>query len=97
MLVNFEALACPTKVAGADPTLPYSYLPTFDMTHMLFVDYDFIPETTHFLPLEKPRGLRRRDPRFRWAPVSLLAAGSRSAAGGGVRTGGQPWSQPRRT
>ena len=54
VLVNFEALTCPTKVIGADPTLPYSYLPTFDMSHMLTVDYDFIPETTHFLPLEQP-------------------------------------------
>lgn len=52
--VDFETLPCPTKVVGADPTLPYSYLPTFDMTHMLTVDYDFIPETTHFLPLEDP-------------------------------------------
>ena len=54
VLVNFEALTCPTKVIGADPTLPFSYLPTFDMTHVLTVDYDFIPETTHFLPLENP-------------------------------------------
>ncbi len=53
-LVDFEDLACPTKVVGADPTLPYSYLPTFDMTHMLTLDYDFIPETTHLLPLENP-------------------------------------------
>ena len=54
VLVNFEALPCPTKVIGADPTLPYSYLPTFDLTHVLTVDYDFVPETTHFLPLENP-------------------------------------------
>ena len=53
-LVDFENLPCPTKVVGADPTLRYSYLPTFDMTHVLTVDYDFIPETTHFLPLENP-------------------------------------------
>ena len=54
VLVNLEALTCPTKVVGADPTLPYTYLPTFDMTHVLTVDYDFIPEATHFLPLEQP-------------------------------------------
>ena len=54
VLVNFEALTCPTKVIGADPTLPYSYLPTFDLTHVLTVDYDFVPEATHFLPLENP-------------------------------------------
>ena len=55
VLVNFEALTCPTKVIGADPTLPYSYLPTFDMTHVLTVDYDFVPEATHFLQLENPQ------------------------------------------
>ena len=54
VLVNFEALTCPTKVIGADPTLPYSYLPTFDLTHVLTVDYDFIPEASHFLQLENP-------------------------------------------
>ena len=54
VLVDLEALTCPTKVIGADPTLPYSYLPTFDMSHVMTVDYDFIPETTHFLPLENP-------------------------------------------
>ena len=53
-LVDFEALPCPTKVVGADPTLPFSYLPTLDMSHIMTVDYDFIPEATHFLPLENP-------------------------------------------
>ncbi|MYB89272.1 MAG: alpha/beta hydrolase [Proteobacteria bacterium] len=53
-LVDFETLPCPTKVIGADPTLPYAYLPTFDLSDVLTVDYDFIPETTHLLQLEKP-------------------------------------------
>lgn len=52
--LDLETLPCPTKVVGADPTVPFSYLPTFDMTHVLAVDYDFIPETTHFLQLENP-------------------------------------------
>ena len=55
VLVDFEELVCPTKVIGADPTLPYSYLPTLDLSDMLSVDYDFLPDTTHFLPLEKPQ------------------------------------------
>ena len=55
MLVDFETLQCPVKVVGADPTLPYSYLPTFDLSHVLTVDYDFLPETTHFLLLEQPQ------------------------------------------
>ena len=54
VLVDFDAFHCPIKVVGADPTLPYSYLPTFDLSHVLTVDYDFLPETTHFLQLEQP-------------------------------------------
>ena len=52
--VEFEEIACPVKVIGADPTLPYSYLPTLDLSDMLSVDYDFLPDATHFLQLEKP-------------------------------------------
>ncbi len=53
-LVDLGELPCPTKVIGADPTLPYSYLPTFDLSDVMTVDYDFIPEATHLLQLEKP-------------------------------------------
>lgn len=52
--VDFDSLVCPTKVIGADPTLPFSYLPTLDLSDMLSVDYDFLPDATHFLQLEKP-------------------------------------------
>ena len=55
VLVDFEQFVCPTKVIGADPTLPYSYLPTLDLSDILCVDYDFLPDATHFLPLEKPQ------------------------------------------
>lgn len=54
VLVDFDALRCPTKVIGADPTLPYSYLPTLDLSEMTTVDYDFLPDTTHFLQLQQP-------------------------------------------
>ena len=54
VLVDLDGLQCPTKVIGADPTLPYSYLPTLDFGEMLTVDYDFLPDSTHFLQLEKP-------------------------------------------
>ena len=54
-LVDLELLSCPIKIVGADPTHPYSYLPTFDFSDVVKVDYDFIPEATHFLQLEKPR------------------------------------------
>ncbi len=53
-LVNFGDLPCPTKVIGSDPTLPYAYLPTFDLSHIGTIEYDFIPEATHFLLMEKP-------------------------------------------
>ena len=38
---------------GADPTLPYSYLPTLDLRDVFTVNYDFLPESTHLLQLEQ--------------------------------------------
>jgi len=52
--VDFDSLECPVKVIGADPTLPFSYLPTLELSDILSVDYDFLPEATHFLQLEQP-------------------------------------------
>ena len=54
LAVDFEMMLCPLKVIGADPTLPYSYLPTLDFSDVAIVDYDFLPDATHFLPIEKP-------------------------------------------
>ncbi len=54
VIVDFDNFECPTKVIGADPVLPYAYLPSFDLNNILSVDYDFIPDATHFLQLEKP-------------------------------------------
>ncbi len=54
VLVDFATYVCPTKVIGADPLLPYSYLPTLELSDTLHVDYDFLPEATHFLQLEQP-------------------------------------------
>ena len=53
-LLDLSTLTCPTKVIGADPTLPYAYLPTFDLSHAAAVDYDFVPQASHFLQLEQP-------------------------------------------
>ena len=53
-MVDFESLPCHIKVIGADPTLPFAYLPTFDLMQMETVDYDFLPEATHYLQLEQP-------------------------------------------
>ena len=52
--VDFDALQCPVKVIGADPTVPFSYLPSLDMSDIMSVNYDFLPDATHFLQLEQP-------------------------------------------
>ena len=54
VMVDFDTLTSPTKVMGADPTLPFSYLPTLDLSGIVTVDYDFLPDASHFLQLEKP-------------------------------------------
>ena len=58
-LIDLDFVPCPIKIIGADPTLPYSYLPTLDsslqFSDVVKVDYDFIPDATHFLQLEKPQ------------------------------------------
>ena len=54
VLVDLGSLVSPTKVIGADPTLPYSYLPTLDLSDVFTVGYDFLPDATHFLQLEQP-------------------------------------------
>ena len=53
--MDFTSIKCPIKVLGADPTLPYSYLPTLDLGDIREVDYDFLPDATHFLQLEQPK------------------------------------------
>ena len=54
VMVDFDELGCPTKVLGADPTLPYTFLPTFELGHISTVDYDFLPDATHLLQMEQP-------------------------------------------
>lgn len=45
---------CPVKAIGADPTRPHAFLPSVDLGTLTDLDYDFLPEATHFLQLEKP-------------------------------------------
>lgn len=54
-LADFDKLQGPIKVIGADPTVPYSYLPAFDLGDLTTVDYDFVPDSTHLLQLEYPQ------------------------------------------
>ena len=52
--VDVEAIPCPVKVIGSDPLAQHSFLPTVAMNEIVALNYDFVPETTHFLQLEEP-------------------------------------------
>ena len=54
MTVDFQSVHCPIKAIGADPTIPHSYMPSMDLEELQLLDYDFVPETTHLLQIEKP-------------------------------------------
>lgn len=58
VMVDFRQLDCQIRVSGADPTLPFAFLPAADFGDILTVDYDFLPDTTHFLQLEQPCACR---------------------------------------
>ncbi len=45
---------CPVQVIGSDPTIPYSFMPAMDLSSLVQVNYDYIPDSTHFLPVEYP-------------------------------------------
>lgn len=36
------------------PTVRNSFMPSMDLAQLVAVDYDFVPATSHFLPLEEP-------------------------------------------
>jgi pimeloyl-ACP methyl ester carboxylesterase len=48
-------LSCPAKAIGADPMVPFSFLPGMKLGTLSMMEYDFIPDATHFLPLEFPQ------------------------------------------
>ena len=52
--VDVDAISCPVKVIGSDPVAPHSFLPTVAMDEIVALNYDFVPDTTHFLQLEEP-------------------------------------------
>lgn len=51
---DLSRVSCPAKIIGSDPTVPFSFLPTVNLAEILALDYDFVPETTHLLQLERP-------------------------------------------
>ena len=55
MTVDLRRLACPVKVIGADPTVSNSYMPGMDIGKLVLTDYDFVPDTSHFLQIEQPK------------------------------------------
>jgi pimeloyl-ACP methyl ester carboxylesterase len=57
---DISHLPCPVKVIGADPTVPFSFLPSVDLSDIVALDYDFVPEATHFLQLEQPEACLTR-------------------------------------
>ena len=52
--LDFVGLGCPVKVIGSDPALPQAYAPTLDTDQLAAIEFESIPGTTHFLPLEAP-------------------------------------------
>ena len=46
--------SCPVKVIAGDPTFAFSSMPSADLEGIVGFEYDFVPHTTHFLPLEEP-------------------------------------------
>ena len=54
MTADFSGIRCPIKAIGSDPTVPYSFMPSMDLAVLIDIDYDFVPETSHFLQLEEP-------------------------------------------
>ena len=54
MRVNLSRVSCPVKVVGADPTVPFTFMPSMDLSLLIGLDYDYLPYATHFLQLEEP-------------------------------------------
>ena len=54
MTLDLDAVHCPIKVIGGDPTSPISFMPSMRLDRLVLTDYDFVPETSHLLQLEEP-------------------------------------------
>ena len=55
MRVNLQRVSCPVKVVGADPTVPFTFMPSMDLSQLVDLDYDYLADSTHFLQLEEPK------------------------------------------
>ncbi|MDE0125648.1 MAG: alpha/beta hydrolase [Bryobacterales bacterium] len=54
VLVNLDEMRCPVRILGADPTLPFAFLPSYRLDELMTCSYDFVPNATHMLFLERP-------------------------------------------
>ena len=54
MAIDLERISCPVKAICADPTERFSFMPSINLSVLDSLDYDFLPETTHFLQMEEP-------------------------------------------
>ena len=52
--VDLDDVRCPVKVIGGDPAMSFSFLPSVDLGELVLLNYDYLPDTTHFLQLEEP-------------------------------------------
>ena len=52
---ELSSYSCPVKVIGGDPTAQFSFLPSRNIAGLTALDYDFVPDATHFLQIENPR------------------------------------------
>ena len=50
-----RVITSPIKSIGSDPTTGNSFMPSIDLSTLAHLDYDFVPDTTHFLQLENPK------------------------------------------
>ncbi len=77
--VDLDRLQCPVKVIGGDPAVPFSFLPSVDLDEIVALDYDFVPDTTHFLQLEDPAACAFETARFIERALSAWSAPKRLA------------------
>ncbi len=54
VLVDIRVMQCPVKVIGGDPTLSFAFLPSQHVEELFLADYDFVPDSSHYLQLQFP-------------------------------------------
>ena len=60
MMLELETVSCPLKVIGSDLTVRNSFMPSMSLTELVALEYDFVPDASHFLQFEQPEECARR-------------------------------------